>query len=73
MPSFEARCTHHAEDGVGATRVFVHAGLSNMAGALALLQQLQNVLHAGDNVLTQARHIHSALLALVDLQLGAVR
>lgn len=73
MSTLYAGCAHHAEDGVGTTRVLVHAGLSNMAGALARLQQLQNVLHTGDNVLAQARHINPTLLALVDLQLGAIR
>ena len=51
----------------------VHLGFTKMPELLPTVQELQDMLRTGHNILPQARHVYPALLALMDLQLGLIR
>ncbi len=50
--------------------LLVHTGLPKVAGPFAFVQNADDILGAGHNVLSQASHINATLLAFMDLQLG---
>ena len=56
---------------MGATARFVHLCLANVAGALALLKELQDMFGARHNFFSQARNMNACFAALMNLELSA--
>lgn len=68
----EADGADHSEYGVGSTAGLVHFCFTKMPELFPAVQQLQDMLCTGHDVLTQASDIYATLFALVYLQLGLI-
>ena len=69
----EANQADHSKYGMRPAAGLVHFGFTKMPELFPAVQQLQDMLCAGHNILAQTSNIYAALFALVYLQLGLIR